>query len=117
MSWQELFEKWIDRLIPGWHVNLVADESIDARADCCVLPANRKATIRWRPDLPPSDRTACHEVCHCLAAHMQIAAENIADALPEPAKIIANDRIAHESEETAELLTDAFLKAYGETGI
>jgi hypothetical protein len=112
MTAEEQFRLWAARLLPAsWELNIVADRSLTGNyAETETIPANRRATIHYNPEHSLSPATACHEVCHVLLSHLERAGQAIADGLPEGERRLAQDMIRHESEETAVMLADAFLR-------
>ena len=120
-SWGSLIAKWQKRILrdPGWKIRIDEDVEIEEPATAIVVTDRfvyREAAIKLRPKLPPDNRIACHEVCHIAVAALCWSARNAVEETADTVEtqLLVEAWLLQSEEVTAELLTRAFLVAYGE---
>ena len=109
-EWREQLEKWRRLLVldPGWEIHYVADPTLrDCRAETFTEPANRIATVRFNPMLPPLERTPPHEILHIVLSSLEVAARQALPLLTDEARQLYENRLGAAVEETTERLFNA----------
>ena len=120
-TWTSLIARWQKRILrdPEWKIRIDEDVEMEEPATAIVVSERfvyREAAIKLRPKLPPDNRIACHEVCHIAVAALAWSARNAIDetANTVESQLLVDAWLTQSEEVVAELLTRAFLAAYGE---
>jgi hypothetical protein len=118
---QKLVDKWTLRILgdEGWVITVDEDLEIEEPATAIVVTERfvyREASIKFRPNIQPCNKLVCHEVCHVALAAMAWSAKNAFEEMANTveAQLLAEGWLQQGEEETTEMLTRAFLAAYGE---
>ena len=117
-EWREELDRWRLLLVldPGWEIHYVADPTLrDCRAETLTEPANRIATVRFNPMLPPLERTPPHEMLHIVISSLEVAARQALPLLTNEARQLYENRLDAAVEETVERLLNAIHAVQQET--